>query len=165
VYGNPVNLLIDLQGFPDGRIVQFKIFKRASKGEKEDTFFIETAGITKGGKGIGTWYFPSLKPKGTLPLIEELKEKVEEEKYYFKAYIDKVEKESEDIILLYPLTILIVDLNKTPVKGVELSVTFSDGSKKQGVTDEKGFIHFNDAPSGKFQVDLKVDKFVFDTKT
>jgi len=71
-YGRPVKLLIDFQGFPDGRLMQFEIWRK--KGGKEEKVS-EVYGVTKGGKGIGQWIPqpPQVKEhKEVLPLEEKI---------------------------------------------------------------------------------------------
>lgn len=156
-YGRRVKLLIDFQGFPDGRLVQFEIWRR--KGEKEEKVS-EVYGVTKGGKGIGRW-IPRIERKEHLPLEEKISQQVEEEKYYFIAKIDDKEVKSSDMVFTYPLDIYLEDEDGEPIDGVEYAITFSDGSKKKGVL-KNGHAKFEEAPLGKFKLELKGHEFVFE---
>jgi len=159
-YGRPVKLLIDFQGFPDGRLVQFEIWRR--KGQKEEKVS-EVYGVTKGGKGIGWWtpQPPQVKErKEIMPLEKEIQESVEEEKHYFVAKIDDKQVKSGDLSFTYPLTIYLKDESDNPVDGAECTITFSDGSSKKGVF-KNGYAKFEEAPPGKFKIKLEEYEFVF----
>lgn len=156
-YGRPVKLLIDFQGFPDGRLVQFEIWRR--KDGKEEKFS-EVYGVTKRGNGIG-WWIPRLEErKVALPLEEEIKETVGEEKYYFLAKIDDKEVKSGDFQFTHILEIYLEDEEGKAIDGVEYTITFSDGSKKKGVITN-GRAKIAEALSGKFKLELKGYEFVF----
>jgi hypothetical protein len=155
-YGQPVKLLIDLQGFPDGRLVVFDIFKE--KGS--DTTKIKTVnGVIRSGKGVGEWN-PEFKGKGWIPLEKTITTQTQTEKYHFVAKIDDQEAKSGDFAFTHPITISLEDENGNSLKEVEYTITFADGSKKQG-TVKNGIEMFNDAPPGKFKLELKNHKFVF----
>lgn len=155
-YGKPVKLLADYQGYPDGRLVQFKIWRKKGGEEKEIS---AVYGVTKGGKGIGRW-IPRVERKEILPLEKEIKEKTEEEKYYFTAKIDDKEVKSEDIVFTYTLEIYLEDENGVPIDGVEYTVRFSDGSEEKGVV-ESGRVKFKEALPGRFKIELKAYEFIF----
>jgi len=156
-YGKPVKLLIDFQGFPDGRLVLFEIWRQ--KGGKEEKIS-EVYGVTKGGKGIGEWT-PRIERKEALPLKEIISEQVEEEKYYFIAKIDDKEAKSGDMVFGYVLDIYLEDTYGKPIDGAKCSITFSDGSKKDEVF-KNGHAKFEQAPPGKFKIELNGYKFVFE---
>jgi len=156
-YGRPVKLLIEFQGFRDGRLVQFEIWRR--KGEKEEKVS-EVYGVTKGGKGIGRW-IPKIERKEALPLEEKISQQVQEEKYFFIAKIDDQEAQSGDMIFTYPLEIYLVDEVGNPLDNVEFTITFSDGSKKEGVF-KNGYARFEKVPPGKFELELENYEFVFE---
>jgi len=156
-YGKPVKLLIEFQGFPDGRLVRFEIWRR--KGQNEEKIS-EVYGVTKRGKGIGWWNPQFVEGKETLPLEEETSQRVEHEKYFFIAKIDDKEARSVDMVFTYPLDIYLEDMEGKPMDGVKCTVTFSDGSKKDGVF-KKGRVRFEDAPAGEFTLELEGEEFVF----
>jgi hypothetical protein len=155
-YGRPVKLLVDYQGYPDGRVVQFEIWRK--KGSEEEKI-LELHGVTKGGKGIGRW-IPRIERKETLPLEKEIEEETEEEKYYFIAKIDDQEVKSGEMVLTYQFDIYLKDEAGIPIDGAEYTITFSDGSKKQGLF-ENGRAEFMDAPVGRFKLELEEYEFVF----
>ena len=155
-YGKPVKLLIDLQGFPDGRLVLFEIWMKKGGNEQKVT---EVYGVTKGGKGVGQW-IPLIERKEILHLQEKTNEKVEEEKYYFIAKIDDQEAKSGDMVLIYPLDIYLEDKNKKPLHGIKYKITFSDGSTKEGMF-ENGHAKFPDAPPGNFELEVDGYEFVY----
>jgi len=155
-YGKPVKLLADYQGYPDGRLVQFKIWRKKGGEEKEIS---AVYGVTKGGKGIGRW-IPRVERKEILPLEKEIKEKTEEEKYYFIAKIDDKEVKSGDFVFTYSLEVYVEDEDGVPIDDIECTVTFSDGSKEEGIFKD-GRVRFEDAPPGKFTLELESYEFVF----
>lgn len=156
-YGKPVKLLVDYEGFPDGRLVQFEIWRR--KGGKEEKV-CEVYGATKGGKGIG-WWTPQLgEREEVLPLKEEIIERVEEQKFYFIAKIDEKEAKSGDLSFTYPLEIFLEDIYGKPVDGAKCKITFADGSVEESVL-KKGSVEFAKAPAGKFKLELEGHKFLF----
>ena len=156
-YGKPVKLLIDFQGFPDGRLVLFEIWK--SKGGKEEKV-TEVYGVTKGGKGIGRW-IPLIERKEVLPLEEKINEQVEEEKHYFIAKIDDQEAKSGDVVFTYPLDIYLKDTDDKTVHGAKCTITFADGTKKEEEI-KNGHAKFKDAPAGKYKLELEGYEFVFE---
>lgn len=156
-YGRPVKLLVDLQGFPDGRLVQFLIWKRT--GEKEEKVS-EVYGVTKGGKGIGRWTPEPKERKEVMPLEKKI-ERAEEETYFFIAKIDEKEAKSGDILFTYPLEIYLKDTDGKPLNGAKCTITFADGTKKEGEF-KNGHVKFEEAPSGKFELELEEYEFVFE---
>jgi hypothetical protein len=156
-YGRPVKLLIDFQGFPDGRIVQFEIWRRRD-GKEEKVF--EVYGVTKGGKGIGEWDTPFKERKESLPLEKTATQQTQQEKYFFIAKIDDKEAKSPDMEFTYSLEIYVEDVNGKPLSDVKYTVTLSDGSKKNDVV-RNGRIKIEDAPAGKFTVELEGYDFIF----
>jgi hypothetical protein len=160
-YGKPVKLLVDYQGYPDGRLVQFEIWRK--KGGKEEKV-CEVYGVTKGGKGVGLWtpQPPQVEVrKEVLPLEKKITSPAEEQKYYFIAKIDDKETKSGDLGFVYPLDVYLEDETGNPVNGAECTVTFSDGSKKKGVL-RNGHVKFEEAPPGKFKLELEQYDFVFE---
>jgi hypothetical protein len=155
-YGKPVKLLIDLQGFPDGRLVVFDIWKE--KGS--DKTLVKTVnGVIKNGKGVGEWT-PGFKKAGWIPLEKTVSKQAQSEKYHFIAKIDDQEAKSGDFAFTHPILIHLEDENGNSLSGVEYTITFADGTKKQGVFTD-GHVNFGDAPPGKFKLELKNYKFVF----
>jgi hypothetical protein len=153
-YGQSVKLLIDLQGFPDGRLVIFDIFKSSSNDP------IKTVnGVIRNGKGIGEWN-PEFKGKGWIPLEKTITSQSQPEKYNFIAKIDDQQAKSADFEFTHPITIELQDENGNALNEVEYMLTFGDGSKKQG-TLKNGHAMIGDAPQGKFKLELKNYKFVF----
>ena len=157
-YGRPVKLLVDYQGFPDGRLVQFEIWRK--KGGKEEKVS-EVYGVTKGGKGIG-WWNPQLEErKEILPVEESISQQVEEEKYYFIAKIDDHEAKSGDLVFTYLLDIYLENKEGKRLDNVRFTITFSDGSKKKGVF-KNGHAKFEEVPPGKFKLELEEYEFIFE---
>jgi hypothetical protein len=155
-YGKPVKLLVDYQGYPDGRLVQFKIWQKKGGEEKEVS---AVYGVTKGGKGIGRW-IPLVERKGVLPLEETISYEGEEEKFYFIGKIDDKEVKSGDLVFVYPLEVYLEDEEELPINGAECTATFSDGSKEKGAL-ESGRVKFKEAPLGKFKIEVEGYEFVF----
>ena len=155
-YGKPVKLLVDYQGYPDGRLVQFEIWRKKGGEEKEVS---AVYGVTKGGKGIG-WWIPLVERKGVLPLEETISYQGEEEKYYFIGKIDDKEVKSGDIVFTYPLEVYLEDEEELPIDDAECTVTFSDGSKEKGDV-KSGRAIFQEAPLGKFKIEVEGYEFVF----
>jgi hypothetical protein len=158
-YGKPVKLLVDYQGYPDGRLVQFEIRrKRAGKEEK----VCEVYGATRGGKGVGIWN-PDFKERAEFqPLRKGAQATDMTEKYFFVARIDDKEVKSGDIIFTHPLKIFLKDAEGNPLNGARFTITFSNGSKRRGEFNN-GVAEFEDAPAGKFELELDEDyEFAFE---
>jgi len=155
-YGKPVKLLIDFQGFPDGRLVQFEIWRKGLEEEK----LSEVYGVTRAGKGIGTWNPQLEEREEVMPLKETVNQQVEEERYFFIAKIDDKEARSEDMVFVYPLDIYLENTNAQPVDGANYTITLSDGSKRNGVF-KNGHAKLEKAPAGKFKLELEEHDFVF----
>jgi hypothetical protein len=154
-YGKPVKLLIKLQGFREGRTVLFEIWKETGGSPVRLT---TANGVTKGGEGVGEWPF-NFKER-TVALEKTVSRPAQSEKYYYVAKIDDQQVKSEDIVFTHPLDIQLEDENRQSLDGAEYTITFSDGTKKQGVL-KGGHVKFEDAPPGKFKLELKNYKFVF----
>jgi hypothetical protein len=157
-YGKPVKLLIDFQGFPDGRLVLFQIWRK--KGGKEAKVN-EVYGVTKGGKGVGRWV-PLIKRKEVALLEEKTSEQAEEEKYYFIAKIDEQETKSGDMVFTYPIDIQLKTETGKPLNEAKCTITFSDGSKETGVF-KNGQVKFQNSSSGKFKIEVNDYTFVFES--
>jgi hypothetical protein len=163
-YGKPVPLLVELQGFPPGMPVVFDIWKE--KGS-DKTPVGTVNGRIKNGQGVGEWN-PEFKQAGWIPLEKTVSKPVQNEKYHFIAKVEDPEAKSGwqevksgDFVFTHPILIQLEDENKNPLRGVEYTITFfGDGSKKTGVFED-GHVMFNDAPPGKFKLELKNYKFVF----
>jgi hypothetical protein len=150
-YGKPVPLLIDAKGFQDGRLVKFEIRKQKS-GEEEK--ICDVNGVTRGEKGVGRWN-PDFKVLAdTKPLRKTTQVTNMDERFFFVARIDEKEVKSGEIVFTYPLRIFVKDTAGNPLDRVEYTIEFSDGSKKKGII-KKGLIEFEDAPSGKFELELE----------
>jgi hypothetical protein len=98
--GKPVKLLVDLQGFPDGRVVLFEIWVKKKQDEKK---IIDLYGVVKGGKAMAHWIPDLESSKDTLVGGDQAKHQADAEKYYFKVKIDDQEDTSEDIVFAAPL--------------------------------------------------------------
>jgi len=157
-YGSPVKLLAELQGFPDGRLVLFEVWKK--EGQKEEKI-ADVNGVTRNGKGIAIWT-PSFKNrKETLSLTKTESQQTQQVKYFFKARIDDKEVKSSDMEFLYSIAFNLQDARGKPVNGVECTVTFSDGSKKKAIISN-GQVKFGEVPAGKFKIELKGYEFVLE---
>jgi hypothetical protein len=155
-YGKPIELLVDAKGFPDGRLVKFEIIKEVD-GKKEK--IAEVNGVTKREKGIADWEPPfKLLPKSSMK--DKLGQNPPEEKYSFVAKIDDQKINGGPIKFSFPLDIYIEDENGLPLDNVAFTITFSDGSKKKD-TLKKGRAKFEQAPAGKFSIELEGYDFVF----
>jgi hypothetical protein len=155
-YGKPVKLLVDYQGYPDGRLVQFEIWRKKGGEEKQVS---SVYGVTKGGNGIG-WWIPCIERKEILPLEKTVDYQPQEEKYYFIAKIDDEEVKSGEMVFTYPLDVYIEDEDGVAIDELECTVTFSDGSKENAMF-KNGHIKIKNAPAGKFQIELEYYEFVF----
>lgn len=155
-YGRQVKLLAYYQGYPDGRLVLFEIWRqKGGKKEKLD----EVNGVTKGGKAIG-WWTPRAKRQEAMPLEKEIKEKSEEAEYYFMAKIDEKEVKSENFVFTYLLDVSLKDFLNRTVDGAKYVVTFSDGSSRRGAFKD-GHATFSEVPAGKFKIGLEEYEFDF----
>lgn len=158
-YGKPVKLLIDLQGFPDGRLLLFEIWRK--QGSKEEKI-AEVNGVTRGGKGIGEWNPQTKGGKEALPLVQKVQDPISTETYYFICKIDDKEVKSEDFEFTFELDVYVVDADAEdkPLNDVDFTITLSDGTKKTG-TLTKGHAKIQNAPFGKFQIELDGYDFIF----
>jgi hypothetical protein len=161
-YGKPVKLLVDLQGFPDGRMLIYQIWRKKAGTEEKIT---EVFGVTKNGKGIGYWMPqpPQIEERQELLSLEkEISQQPEAVKFYFIAKIDEEEVKSEDMVFTYSLDVYLECTNGKPIEGAKYKITFADGNSFQGVF-RSGHAKFDDAPPGKFKVELEDYEFVFES--
>jgi hypothetical protein len=147
-YGRSVKLLVDLQGYPDGRLVEFAIYRKTNLGEEK---IAEVNGVTKGNKAMAFWN-PDFLGSTTLELEENPTTEKVEEKYYYIAKIDDQETKSADFEFTFPFTLYLKD-GEDPLDGVEFKITLSDESVRDG-SFSKGFAEFYDAPLGAFKVEI-----------
>jgi hypothetical protein len=147
-YGKPVKLLVDLQGYPDGRLVKYKVFRKTRTGEEK---VIELNGVVRGNKALAIWY-PDFFQGITFELDEKPNSAVINEKYYFIAKIDDEEVKSGDMEFTFPLTLFLKEGGE-PLDGVKCKITFSDGTES-GATFSRGFVKFNGVPLGRFTVEV-----------
>jgi hypothetical protein len=156
-YGKPVKLQVDLQGFPDGRVMLFEIWRK--EGPKEEKI-AEVSGVTRGGKGLGEWAPQSKGGNDILPLVQKVQRSTSAETYYFIGKIDDQQAKSKDFEFTYVLDVYVVDTEEKPIDDVEFTITLSDGTKKKG-TMKNGRAKIEDATFGKFQIELDGYDFVF----
>ena len=149
-YGKPIPLLVDISGFPDGRLVQFEIWMKKGQDERQVDL---VNGVIRGGKGMAKWAPPQ--GNHSISLAKGNVEGDKAEEYYFKAKIDDLEIKSENFQITRPLELRVGGKDGSPIDGTEYEITFSDGSKNQGKV-ERGLIKVDDAPPGKF--DIKLDR-------
>ncbi len=160
-YGKPATLLVDAKGFPDGRLVQFEIWKQTGQKKEKIT---EVNGVVRREKGIGQWE-PPFKRAVSLPLKEKLSQQPQKEQYSFIAFIDKGEKDEKKtqgtpIDFTFPIGVCLRDESGNLIDSAECTITFSDGSSKKGIV-KNGLVELGDAPSGKFVVKLEDYEFIF----
>jgi len=170
-FGKPVPLLVDAKGFKDGKAVLFKILKKTGGNE---ILVAEITSVVKREKAAAKWEAHEAKfATGELVFKQEewlgLKDKLsptpQKDQYSFIAIINKDEKDEmktqgTQIEFTFPFELYIEDATRHPLDGVKFWVTFSDGSKKQGVF-KKGYGKLDDAPAGKFTVEIEDHEFIF----
>jgi len=152
--GDQVKLKVDVKDFEDGTPVQFLVWERK---DEQDTIVAQMDAKINQGKAETTW-----KPEVN-ENEEELQEHVEDEKepeYLFIADIEGEEKKSGPLKFTYPIEIFVTDEDGNPLDGVGYTVTLSDGTKKKGKF-QKGQAKIDDAPYGKFVVEIEGSEFVF----
>lgn len=149
-YGKPVPLLAEFSGFPDGRCVQFEIWKKRDQGGDEEV--TELYGATKGGKARAEWQ-PGYGQVGIILKDTDTGQQIQET-YHFIAKIDDQEVRGEDFAFTGNLNVYLLEKKgkrSQPLDNVQYTIKFSDGSKKTGKFS-KGFAIFRDVPLGKFKI-------------
>jgi hypothetical protein len=159
-FGKPVKLLVDLQGYPDGRVIMFEIYKKGSEGESK---LSEVLGVVRNNKGIGFWDNKEISQPVDSLLLTETEKPQTEQKYYFEAKIDEKTIKSEDFAFSFKLAIFVKNTKEKPIHGVNGKITFSRGVS-QPIRFVNGLANINDAPGGKFKIELEDYKFVFEGK-
>jgi len=155
-YGKPVKFLVDYQGYPDGRLIVFEIWRQKSGREEK---IGEVNGVTKDGKGTGFWIPEFKERKEVLPLQKQVPEEGIE-KYYFKANIDDKSVKSTDFVFTYPLQILLKGKGGEPINGAKCTLTFFSDKSQIKTVSKDGYVSVADAPSGKFKIELEEYEFV-----
>jgi hypothetical protein len=146
-YGSPIKFLVDLQGFSDGRLVQFEVWRKKAQGEEK---VAELYGSTSAGKAVAFWN-PDFGER-TIKLQETATSEKVDEKYCFVAKIDDKEKKSQEFELTFPL-ILHFETEEESLDGVKFTITFSDGSKRNSKFS-RGIAEFTDVPLGEFKIEV-----------
>lgn len=154
-YGKPAKLLVDAKGFADGRLVLFEIWKQT--GQKKEKV-AEVHGVTKREKGVGQWE-PAFKLAPKLGIQKNATQSQKDE-YSFIAKIDDKTVQGGSIEFTFPLELYLQDENGQSMDGVKFTITFSDGGQKKEVF-RNGRAKFEEAPAGKFTIDLEGYVFVF----
>ncbi|MGD0405309.1 MAG: hypothetical protein ABSB10_01470 [Candidatus Bathyarchaeia archaeon] len=173
-FGEPIPLLVDAKGFNDGKAVTFKIWRQVGQNQPEEITKIVTS--VKRGQATEKWPAHEAKDKKTGELIFKrekdrvLKDKIspqpQKEQYSFTAIIDeedpnkKKESKGTPIELTFPMEIYVEDTKGRPLNDAKFTVTFSDKTKKDGVL-KNGRAKIDDAPAGKFTIELEDYDFVF----
>jgi len=160
-FGKPVPLLVDAKGFKDGRAVLFEIWKQAGQNKER---IDEINGAVRREEGIGHWE-PKFKREPKLPLKDKISPQPQKEQYSFTATIDKNTADEKTvqgtpIEFTFPMELRVEDKNGKLLNDVEFAVTFSDGTKKKGML-KNGYVKIDDAPAGKFTIELDGYDFVF----
>jgi hypothetical protein len=149
-YGKPVKLLVDYQGYPEGRAVKFEVFQKKALGEEK---VAELFGATRRGKACTYWHPNFSEYKVTLTDNASTIKPVEDVKYYFTAKLDDKEVKSTDIEFTCSLDIYLKVADGAPLDGLDCKVTLSDGSTRE-VKFVDGHLALNDVPRGKFKLEI-----------
>ena len=149
-HGKPVKLLVDYQGYPDGRAVKFEVFQKKTQGEEK---VAELFGATRGGKACVFWHPNLSEYKVTLKENAGDVKQVDDVKYYFTAKLDGNEVKSTDIEFTCDLDIFLEDADGNPLDNLDCKITLSDGSSRQEKF-LKGFLELKEIPRGKFKIEI-----------
>jgi hypothetical protein len=109
---------------------------------------------------------PIFKREKWLGLKDKLSPAPQKVQYSFTAIINEADKNKKkeskgtSIEFTFPLELYVEDATRHPLNGVKFWVTFSDGSKKEGVF-KQGCGKIDDAPAGKFTVEIEDYEFIF----
>jgi hypothetical protein len=169
-FGKSVPLEVEAKGYLDGRPVLFRIWKKKT-GQNKDK--IAEIGVSvQREKATAHWdaegaVFQGKKlfeRKDKMPLKEKVSQLTQDE-YGFTAIIDKdtdKKKEVDGTLIefIYPLEFHVDDASGKALDDVKFTVTFSDGTVKQGVL-KKGNAKLEDVPAGKFTLEVEGYHFVF----
>jgi len=155
--GEKIKMIVDLEGFEDGTPAKFVIWEEDVDGQND--FITQIDGKVQGNKVEAVWTYSPEKLEEDLK--REEKEEEGEPEYFFAVDIEGEEARSAILTFTYLLDIYLVDENENPLDGVEFVITFSDGTKKKGKFD-KGHAKVEDAPYGKFTIEVKGYDFAID---
>jgi hypothetical protein len=157
-YGKPVKLLVDLQGYPDGRLIYFEIWQKENGSENKIS---DVFGVTRDNKGIGFWT-PDTSQESPRKEEKILQKNVSHTttkcSFYFICKIDDKEIKSEEFTFSYKLNIFLTDEAQTPIDGAKYTIKLSDKKEITG-TVKNGHIIVEQAPAGKFTLSLKNYEF------
>jgi uncharacterized Zn-binding protein involved in type VI secretion len=150
-----IKIKINTKDFEEGTPVQFLVWERKNE---QDTIVAQIDGSIKQNKAEIIWK-PAFQENE-----EELKAHVEDEKkpeYFFVADVEGDERASGALNFIYPLDIYLKDEDGNPLNGVGYTISLSDGSKKKGKF-QKGHAKIDDAPYGKFIIEIDGYEFLFE---
>jgi hypothetical protein len=158
-YGKPVKLLVDLQGYSDGRIVDFEVWQKKDGAEEKIS---EVCGVTRDNKGIGFW-IPDNSQESTrkeeMRLQKSVNQVTKKSIFYFICKIDDNEIKTEEFEFSYKLDIFLTDEAQAPINGAKYTLKLSDEKEITG-TVKNGHIIVEKAPAGKFTLSLKNYEFI-----
>jgi len=95
-----------------------------------------------------------------MAIQKNLSQQPQKNQFSFVAKIDDKTVQGGPIEFTYPLELYVEDENGRPLDCVRFTITFSDGTKKKEVF-RNGRAKFEEAPSGKFTIELEGYTFVF----
>lgn len=153
--GDEVKMIVDVEDFEDGTPAKFTVWEEDENGEND--FIAVIDGKVQGNKVESVWVYSAEEVE------EDLKEDVEEEEgpeFFLAVDIEGSEERSKPLKFTYPLEISVTDEDGNPLDGVGYTVTLSDGTKKQGKF-QKGKAKIDDAPYGKFTLEIEGSEFIF----
>jgi uncharacterized Zn-binding protein involved in type VI secretion len=152
-----LNMLIDVEGFDDGTPAKLIIW--LEDVDNQNIFLKQIDEHVNGNKIESFWVYSAAEVKADLKKKEE--DTSGEPKYFFSVEIEGDEARSGILTYFYPLDIYIEDESGNPLDGVDFSLTFSNGTRKEGKFSQ-GHAKVADAPYGKFTLEVDGYEVILD---
>jgi uncharacterized Zn-binding protein involved in type VI secretion len=155
--GEQVKMKADIDGFKDGTMATFEIYKRDLKGA--DVVVETIAAEVKGGKVEDEWEYVIQNEKNNIATQGEIQQKYSIPEYYFDVIVAKSKARSNLLMYKDWIDLKLKDDEGNAIGDIKYKVFLPNGEMREGTLDGQGYAKVEDIPPGKFQV-----KFDFKSK-
>jgi uncharacterized Zn-binding protein involved in type VI secretion len=153
--GEKIKTIVETEDFKDGTPARFIIWEEDVDGKND--FIAQIDGKVQGNRVEADWIYSPEQLE--LDLHKEVEEKEGEPEYFFSVDIEGEEARSEILTFTHSLDIYLVDENGNELDGVEYTVILRGDRKEKGKL-KKGSVRIEDAPYGKFTIEVEGYDFI-----
>jgi hypothetical protein len=147
-------------GVEEGDDVTVVIYEYDNDDRHDEVVKIPT--VIKNNKVELTWNFLFQDDTDDIPTEGELQKygkSYNSPEYFFVVMVDRIpvgkNQESGILNFLDFIEFIVADSSGTPITDKPFTITFADGSKRDGTLDSKGCARFDDIPAGPYIIDVE----------